>query len=246
MKILIVDDEAPAREMSRSLLQKYFPETTVCAEATSVEQAYQAVLLHNPDLVLLDVDMPDGTAFDFLRKLTAVNFSIIFITAYEKYALKAIKFSALDYLLKPFSEGEFVDAMRKALRRETARDTESKFNTLLQNFQQPAPTRIVLRTADSIHVIQLDDIIRLQADGAYTTFYISGRKPVVVSKNLKEYDTLLENNGFIRTHQSHLVNTKYIECYHKIDGGSLGLTDKTQVPVATRFKDRVIQNLEKI
>ena len=118
---------------------------------------------------------------------------------------------------------------------------------MLHNFQtNRQPSKIVLRTADSIHVIQLDNIVRLQADGAYTTFYISGRKPVVVSKNLKEYDTLLENNGFIRTHQSHLVNTKYIECYHKIDGGSLGLTDKTQVPVATRFKDRVIQNLEKI
>lgn len=247
MKILIVDDEAPAREIIRHLLQKYFPETTVCAEAVSVEQAYQSVLLHNPELVLLDVDMPDGTAFDFLRKLTSVNFSIIFITAYEKYALQAIKFSALDYLLKPFSEGEFVDAIRKAQRKENATESGLKFNALLHNFQtNRQPSKIVLRTADSIHVIQLDNIIRLQADGAYTTFYISGRKPVVVSKNLKEYDTLLENNGFIRTHQSHLVNTKYIECYHKIDGGSLGLTDKTQVPVATRFKDRVIQNLEKI
>ena len=246
MKILIVDDEAPAREMSRSLLQKYFPETSVCAEATSVEQAYQAVLLHNPDLVLLDVDMPDGTAFDFLRKLTSVSFSIIFITAYEKYALQAIKFSALDYLLKPFSEGEFVDAIRKAQRRETVRDTESKFNTLMQNFQQPAPTRIVLRTADSMHVLQLDEIVRLQGEGAYTCFHLSGRKPLMVSKNLKEYEELLENNNFIRTHQSHLVNSKYIVCYHKADGGYLSLADKTQVPVATRYKEKVIARLNSL
>ncbi len=246
MKILIVDDEAPAREICRNLLQKYFPETTVCTEAVTVEEAYQAVLLHNPDLVLLDVDMPDGTAFDFLRKLTTVNFSIIFITAYEKYALQAIKFSALDYLLKPFSEGEFADAIRKAQRRETARETESKFNTLLQNFQQPVPTRIVLRTADSMHVLQLDEIVRLQGEGAYTCFHLSGRKPLMVSKNLKEYEELLENNNFIRTHQSHLVNSKYIVCYHKADGGYLSLTDKTQVPVATRYKEKVIARLNSL
>ena len=95
-------------------------------------------------------------------------------------------------------------------------------------------------------MVQLDDIIRLQADGSYTTFYIAERKPVVVSKNLKEYDSLLENNGFIRTHQSHLVNSKFIVCYHKTDGGSLGLIDKTQVPVATRFKEKVILQLENL
>lgn len=247
MKVLIVDDEAPAREISRNLLEKYFPEIDICAEVPSVEQAYQAVLLHNPDLVLLDVDMPDGTAFDFLRKLTSVNFSIVFITAYEKYALQAIKFSALDYLLKPFSQGEFVDAIRKAQQKEEQSVTNQKYNTLLQNFHnQQQPSKIVLRTAESIHIVQLDEIVRLQADGAYTSFYIVGRKVIVVSKNLKEYSDLLEHNGFIRTHQSHLVNAKHIACYHKADGGSLGLTDKTQVPVATRFKDKVLQSLERI
>ncbi len=122
-----------------------------------------------------------------------------------------------------------------------------KFGALLQNFQNnDKPSKIVLRTADSIHVINIDEIIRLQADGAYTTFYIIGSKPIVLSKNLKEYDSLLENNGFIRTHQSHLVNSKHIVCYSKVDGGSLVLNDHTQVPVATRFKEKVIKQLEQI
>ncbi|MBN2766274.1 MAG: response regulator transcription factor [Paludibacteraceae bacterium] len=246
MKLLIVDDELHARTISRGLLEKYFPEIVICTEAASVEEAYQAVLLHNPDLILLDVDMPDGSAFDFLHKLTAINFSIIFITAYEKYALQAIKFSALDYLLKPFSEGEFAEAIRKAQGVEIAKDATLKLNTLLQNFQQPAPSRIVLRTADSMHVILIDDIIRLQGDGAYCTFFLNGSKSLVVSKNLKEYENLLENCGFIRTHQSHLINSKHLICYHKSDGGYLSMSDKTKIPVATRYKEKVIAQLSSL
>lgn len=247
MKVLIVDDELSAREQSKRLLAEFFPEIIICAEAENVKSAYEAILLHQPDLLLLDIDMPDGNAFDLLRMFSNISFNIIFITAYEKYALQAIKFSALDYLLKPFTSTEFIEAIRKAQKKADNSEINLKFSTLLQNFQgQQSPGKIVLRTSDSIHVVQLDDIIRLQADGSYTTFYISERKPVVVSKNLKEYDSLLENNGFIRTHQSHLVNSKFIVCYHKADGGSLGLIDKTQVPVATRFKEKVILQLENI
>lgn len=247
MKILIVDDELSPREQSKRLLAEFFPEIIICAQAENVEAAYKAILLHQPDVLLLDVDMPDGNAFDLLSRFSSIPFNIIFITAFEKYALQAIKFSALDYLLKPFTSAEFVEAIRKAQKKADDSEINLKFNALLHNFQgQQSPTRIVLRTSDSIHVVQLDDIIRLQADGSYTTFYIAERKPVVVSKNLKEYDSLLENNGFIRTHQSHLVNSKFIVCYHKTDGGSLGLIDKTQVPVATRFKEKVILQLENL
>jgi two-component system LytT family response regulator len=246
MKILIVDDELSPREQSKRLLAEFFPEITVCAEAENVNSAYEAILIHQPDVVLLDVDMPDGTAFDLLKRLPQINFNIIFITAHEKYALQAIKFSALDYLLKPYTSGDFVESIRKAQRKEVAEDSSLKFNALLQNFQHQQPSKIVLRTSDSIHVVQLNEIIRLQADGAYTTFYVLNRKPIVVSKNLKEYDNLLENSGFIRTHQSHLVNSRYIVCFHKTDGGSLGLTDKTQVPVASRYKEKVLQAIERI
>ena len=247
MKILIVDDELSPREQSKRLLTEFFPEIFICAEAENVSNAYEAILMHQPDVVLLDVDMPDGNAFDLLKRFSQINFNVIFITAYEKYALQAIKFSALDYLLKPYTSGEFIEAIRKAQRKEDESENKLKFNTLLQNFQSNQyQTKIVLRTSDSIHVIQIEEIILLQADGAYTTFHIANRKPIIISKNLKEYELLLDNAGFIRTHQSHLVNSKFIVCYHKADGGALNLSDSSQVPVATRFKDKVIKQLEQI
>ncbi len=246
MKILIVDDEKPARDYCKQLLTKQFPECVLVGETDNVSSAYEAILIHNPDLVLLDIDLPDGTAFDLLKRFPLISFSIIFITAYEQFALRAIKFSALDYLLKPFSSGEFFDSIRKALKKKEQTEMETRLSALFQNIQPQQPPKIVLRTSDSIHVVQIDDIVRLQADGAYTEFYFTNRKSIVVSKNLKEYDNLLECNGFIRSHQSHLVNLKHIVCFHKSDGGALGLTDLSRIPVATRFKEKVIRQLENI
>ncbi len=247
MKILIVDDEKPARDYCRQLLDVQFPECMIVAETVNVCTAYEAILMHNPDLVLLDVDLPDGTAFDLLKRFPQINFSIVFITAYEQFALQAIKFSALDYLLKPYSSGEFAESIRKAFKKKEQAEMQTRLSTLYQNMQTlQQPTKIVLRTSDSIHIVQIDDIVRLQADGAYTEFHFTNRKPIVVSKNLKEYNGLLECNGFLRSHQSHLVNLKHIVCFHKSDGGALGLTDLSRVPVATRFKDKVIRQLESI
>lgn len=247
MKILIVDDELSSRKHIRSLLAEFFYDIELCEDADNVSSAYEAVVLQQPDVVLLDIDLPDGTAFDLLNKFQHINFNIIFITAFEQYAIRAIKVSALDYLLKPFTTCEFVDAIHKALRKESETQTNQKFSVLMQNLRYKNQlSRIVLRTSDSIHVVQLDDIVRLQADGAYTAFYLKDRKPVIVSRNLKEYDNMLDNCGFIRTHQSHLVNSKYVVCFHKSDGGSLALTDKSMIPVATRFKEKVILQLENL
>jgi len=247
MKLLIVDDELSPREQSKRLLAEFFPEITLCAEADCVETAFEAILVHQPDVVLLDVDLPDGTAFDLLKRFPQINFNIIFITAYQQYALQAIKFSALDFLLKPYTSGEFAEAIRKAIKKTEQNELQLRYSALFQNTQnQHQPSKIVLRTADSIHVIQLDDIIRLEADGAYTSFFFTNKKPIVVSKNLKEYDTMLQNNHFIRCHQSHLVNTKHIVCFHKADGGALGLSDLKHVPVASRFKEKVLTMLEQI
>jgi len=247
MKVLIVDDEQSSRIHIRHLLTEFFPETEICDDAYNVSSAFEVIVLQQPDVVLLDIDLPDGNAFDLLNRFQNVFFNIIFITAYEQYAIRAIKVSALDYLLKPFTTGEFVDALQKALRKETESETNRKFKVLIHNLQnQNQLTKIVLRTSNSIHVVLIDDIVRLQADGAYTAFYLKDRKPIVISRNLKEYDNMLENCGFIRTHQSHLVNSKHIVCFHKSDGGSLGLTDKSMIPVATRFRDKVIRQLEQL
>ncbi|KAB2828655.1 MAG: response regulator transcription factor [Paludibacter sp.] len=247
MKILIADDEIPARNHHRRLLNEYFPELHLCAEASSVEEAWDSIRLFSPDLVLLDVDMPDGSAFDLLRKFPEIPFSIIFITAHEKYALQAIKFSALDFLLKPFTEAEFADAIRKAIRKHGASETVLQLKTLMQNLNpERSEERIVLKTANSIHVVALTEIIRLQADGAYTTFFFQHRKPIVVSHNLKEYDGMLAGKGFVRSHQSHMVNLRQVNSFLKTDGGALALADGSRVPVATRYKERVLDAIARI
>lgn len=244
MKVVIVDDEFSAREQSGNLLRELFPEITICGEADSIDSAYEAILIKNPDLVLLDIDLPDGNAFDLLKKIPHINFGVIFITAFDQYALKAIKFSALDYLLKPYTSGEFADAIRKALLKKQQSEIQTQFSTLLQNINNREPAKIVVRTSDSIYVISVADIIRIEADGTYSKFYFTNRNPVMVSKNLKEYELMLETHGFFKTHQSHLINSKHVVCYHKADGGSLGMSDKSKVPVATRYKERVLRKLD--
>jgi two-component system LytT family response regulator len=247
MKVLIVDDEFSAREQSKRLIEQFFPEIMVCGEAESVDAAYESILINDPDLVLLDIDLPDGNAFDLLKKMPQINFSIIFITAFDQYAIQAIKFSALDYLLKPYTSGEFADAMRKAILKIKQAEIQTHFSTLIQNISnRNEPSKIVLRTAESIHVIAVNDIIRIEADGTYSKFYFTNRSPLMVSKNLKEYENMLEPQGFFRSHQSHLINSKHIVCFHKADGGAIGLSDQTKVPVATRFKEKVLKKLDQI
>lgn len=248
MNILIVDDEASSRELIKQYLSDFFHELTVCAEASNVAEAYEALVLYRPQLVLLDVDLPDGNAFDLLNKFQKINFSIIFITAYEQFAIKAFKFSAVDYLLKPFTSTEFTEAIERARQKISEQESALKLNALLQNvLQQPRQiSKIVLRTSESIFLVEICDIIRLQADGSYTTFYFSNHKPLVISKNLKEYETMLDTNGFMRTHQSHLINSKHIVCYKKSDGGSLVLSDGSSVPVSMRFKAKIIKQIEQI
>lgn len=247
MKIIIVDDEQAARNQAKILISELFMDLHVCDEVATLTDAYESILRHNPDLVLLDIDLPDGNAFDLLKRFTQISFNVIFITAFEQFALQAIKFSALDYLLKPYTSGEFAEAIRKAIKKTESTNVQLQFSTLLQNVQTANNlTKLVLRTSDSIHIVPISDIIRLEADGAYTTFFFSNRQPIMVSKNLKEYSTILENNHFIRTHQSHLVNEKHVICFHKADGGSLGLSDLSRVPVASRFREKVIQQLEQI
>ncbi len=247
MKVVIVDDEFSAREQSKRLIGELFPEIFICGEAESLNAAYELILINNPDLVLLDIDLPDGNAFDLLRRLPQINFSIIFITAHDQFAIQAIKFSALDYLLKPYSSGEFADALRKAILKIRQDEIQTHFSTLLQNISSKSESaKIVLRTSESIHVISVNDIIRIEADGMYSKFFLTNRSPVLVSKNIKEYENMLESHGFFRSHQSHLINSKHVVCFHKADGGSLGLSDQTKVPVATRFKEKVLKRLDQI
>lgn len=184
----------------------------------------------------------DGTGFDLLKKFEKISFKVIFITAHEEHAIKAFKFSALDYILKPLTAGELLNAVEKVIDLKQKEETELKLSAFLSNLDKIK--KIVLKTAESIHIVQVKNIIRCEADVNYTTFFLDNDDKLVVSKTLKEYSELLEPSGFYRTHQSHLVNLDHILRYDKTEGGHLVMADESIVPVSSRKRDNLFKVFE--
>lgn len=239
IKAVIIDDEACFREMIQFLLKDYFPDVEVIAEAEGVDDAIDAIESHFPDLVFLDIEIVGGTGFHVLQKLKNRNFKLIFITAFNEFAIQAIKFSAVDYILKPINEFEFKAGVEKAIQEIEKQEKLSPLDQLFSNYQGKAEKKLVLRTVQDIHVVNVSEIIRCQADNAYTTFFLTSGEKILVSKGIGEYVELLENYGFIRPHQSHLVNLDFIKKLDKSDGGFLILKDKTEVPVSMRRRQQI-------
>ncbi len=244
LKIVIIDDEQKARDTIRNILKLSDAGIELAGEAAGVKEGYELILREKPNLVLLDINMPDGTGFDLLKKFDAIPFKVIFITAYEEFAVKAFKFSALDYILKPFQAGELLATIQKAAESIENELTELKFKTFLSNLEKLK--KIVLRTAESIHIINLKDIIRLESDVNYTRFFLIDKKKLLVSKTLKEYDEMLGASGFFRAHQSHLVNLDHILRFDKTEGGHLVMDDDAQVPVSSRKREALFKIFENL
>lgn len=243
LNVVIVDDEEKARGSVKKMIETYTREVRVVGEAGSVQTGIQTIRELKPEVVLLDIQMPDGSGFDLLQQIDHPDVKIIFITAYEEYAIKAFKFSALDYLLKPLDPDELTRALEFAgstLEKENAR---IKLEAFMANYQNMANEvkKIVLKTAESIHLVQVSDIIRCEATGNYTKFFFASKNSILVSRTLKKFDEMLNDYGFFRVHQSHLVNLNHILQYEKGDGGSLILTDQKTVPVATRKKELLLR-----
>ncbi len=242
LRTLIIDDEAKPRKALNNLIDYYCKDVLIVGEAFDVVSGREAIAKFEPDLVLLDVEMPDGTGFDLLKSLDDIDFKVIFITAHEQYALKAIKFSALDYLLKPVSPDELVEAIHKA-ERSKKEELNVKLNAFNENFrrQEQLPSKIVLNTSNNIYVIDIADIIRCESDQNYTRIFVKGREMIIVSRTLKEFDEILSEQGFFRVHQSHLINLVYIDHYEKGLGGTLVMKNKTRIPVSSRRKERFLR-----
>ncbi len=241
MRVIIIDDEPLARKTIESIILANFPHIIIVAQAESVCQGVEVIKQHQPDLVFLDVDLSDGTGFDILTLAQPIQFRVIFITAHQEYALKAIKFSALDYILKPVSQIELIEAITKITSAPV--NANAHFETFFSHISsvKTESKKMVLKTSESIHVIDIKDIIRCQADNNYTTFYTQQGERIVVSKGIGEYDELLTPFGFFRVHQSHLINTACIKRFDKKDGGALILIDKTQIPVSQRKKQSLLE-----
>jgi len=245
IKAVIVDDESCFREMVSTLLGDYFPDVEVVAFAEGVDDAVAAVEQYRPALLFLDIEIKGGTGFHVLQRLKYKDFKLIFITAFNEFAIQAIKFSAIDYILKPINEFEFKAGVEKALS-GIGNDTPLQSENLLFNYADVNHKKLVLRTAQEIHVVKLADLVRCEADNAYTTFILVSGEKIVVSKGLGEYAEMLSGYGFVRPHQSHLVNIDYIRKFDKSEGGRLVLKDRTSVPVSTRHKNRLLETLGKL
>jgi len=202
---------------------------------------------YNPDLVLLDIKMNDGTGFDLLKKLDPVDFKVIFITAYNQYAIKAIKFSALDYLLKPIDPDELVEAVNKT-EKLVLKELHTQLNLLEDNLLNKDNSRkkIILKTLNKIHLVKIEDITYCESEGGYTTFYLTGGKKILVSNTLKFYDEMLNEYGFFRAHKSYLINLIHIDRFENTDGGTIVLNNEIKLPVASRKKDQLLEMLNKI
>jgi len=187
--------------------------------------------------------MPDGSGFRLLEELDEINFEIIFTTAFDQFAIKAIKYSALDYLLKPIDPEELVNSLKKVENKISKQQVNKNIQVLLDNIksQEPDPHKIILSTSEKIHVIETDQILRCESDNYYTNFFLLDGKKILVSKTLKENEELLGDHNFIRPHKSHLVNVKYIKGFLRIDGGYIEMTDGSKIPVSRRKREKIIE-----
>lgn len=249
---VLIDDDFNLREGMKGLLNRYAPTIQIIGEAESVETGISVIDALNPRVIFLDIQLNDGTGFDILEKLTEKNgkvaSQVIFITAHEQYAIKAFRFSALDFLLKPVDPDELQKVIKKIHETIQKDDTHTHIDLLLENVRKKADNfkRIALSTSEGIHLFEISEIIRCESTDNYTTFYIRNNKPVLISKTLKEYEELLSENGFERIHQSHLINLAHLKSYIKKDGGYVVMADNSQLPISQRKKERLQEILKQI
>lgn len=246
MRTIIVDDKPGPKRTLKTLLNKYFPEIEIVAEANNVKQGVNVITELSPQLVFLDVEMPDGTGFDLLEQINPIDFKVIFTTGFEKYAIKAFKFSAIDYLLKPVDSEDLKVAVCKAKEEIKNEILQLKVGTLLNNLSEVSDNlkKIVLKDSSSIHVVQINEILYLEADSNYTKFYLTENRQILVSETLKEYENLLQKAGFFRCHKSFLMNLSMLKRFDKRDGGIIILQDDKSVPLSSRKKDKFLALLE--
>lgn len=240
---IIVEDEKHSRETLVGLLHRYCKNVEIVAEADSYRGGLAMIKEHHPDVVFLDIQMPDGSGFRLLEELGEVNFEIIFTTAFDQFAIKAIKYSALDYLLKPIDPEELVNSLKKVEAKLSSRGVNENIQVLLDNIKskEPDPHKIVLSTSEKIHIIETDQILRCESDNYYTNFFLIDGKKILVSKTLKENEEMLGGHNFIRPHKSHLVNVKYIKGFLRTDGGYIEMTDGSKIPVSRRKREKIIE-----
>ncbi|MEM9897370.1 MAG: LytTR family DNA-binding domain-containing protein [Bacteroidota bacterium] len=246
MRVVLIDDEQSMRDNLRALLAKYLPTIEIIGEASGVASGVELLNTLSPDILFLDVEMKDGTGFDLLGQYGATSFQVIFVTGHDRYAIKAFKYSAIDYLLKPVDPAELQAAVNKVEAIETT-EVQQKIDNLVANQEKSTEDRkLVLKDTESVYLIPVKEIIRCESDNNYTIFWLADGRKLMVSHTLKEYERMLDDQQFFRSHQSHLINLNYFDRYDKRDGGIIYMKDGTGVPLSTRKKDVFLEKLEQM
>ncbi len=237
---VLIDDEPRNRKTLEVLLRENFPELHIAAQAENVKTGVEKIIKNNPQIIFLDIEMPDGTGFDLLRKLDNHDFEIIFTTAHDEYALEAFRFSAIGYLLKPIDENELKTAVRKAIHLLESRKSgrEAQVKALVENFENISGKipKLVLPETDGFRVLNIDEILFLQGDGNYTFIFMTNKRQFHSSHNLGWYENILMNQKFFRISKSHFVNLSHVTMYSRKDGGTVIMSDNTSLPVADHSK----------
>jgi len=247
LKTVIVDDEQDAVNFIESIANEYCPSIKIIGKAYSAIEGVEVITKLKPDLVFLDVEMPHGSGFDLLAGFPEKEFDVIFITAFNHYAIRAIKFSAVDYILKPININEFIEAVKRVEEsRKEKTGSNHNFNTLFENLQTALPSKLAIPTSSGMEYLNTREIIRIEADRSYSWFFMGDEKKHLVSRNLKEYQELLSDRNFFRTHNSHLINLEHVKKYIRHEGGYIEMTDGSNVPISRGKKDLFLEHMGRI
>ena len=237
LRLALIDDEQQSRNTLRVLLQDYCPNVEIIGEADSVLSGFRLLQKIKPDAVFLDIQMGDGTGFDLLKKFPNPSFQVIFTTAFDEFAIKAFRFNAIDYLLKPIDIDELLRAVRKIKPSEEEPGTDERLSNLLETNKTGRFEKIALPSSEGVHFLELKDIVRLESDANYTTFHLESGEKVTVAKTLKNFEQLLPEEEFFRPHQSHIVNLAHIKKIIREDGGYLLMDGNSKIPISRSKKE---------
>lgn len=243
LNAVIIDDEIDAREVLNATITNFCENVTVVGEASGVVEGLKLLSSVKPDILFLDIQMQDGTGFDLLDALLPLDFKVIFVTAYDKYAIQAFKYSALDYVLKPVSPMNLMGAVKKYVDAKNYFESYEKQINLLKVSMQGNMQKIAVPTSDGVKFLKIDNIIHCKSDGSYTLFHLLSEKPLLVTRTLKEYAEILPDQIFFRIHKSHLVNINYVEQYVNRDGAMVVMENSDQLPIARNRKDEFLKVL---
>jgi len=245
VKVFVVDDEYQSRSLLCRLLTDHFPGIIIAGQASNVQEGLEGILRYEPDLVFLDIEMHNETGFELLQKLPTRNFQIIFVTAHDEYALKAFRFNAIDYLLKPIILSELEDAITKVIRYLPSKHftSDEQLENVASHINNPKRVhdKIAIPTSDGFVLVPLQDILYCHANGNYTEFHLLSNKQLLSSYTLKQYHELLIDQNFFRAHRSYLINLSYVKMYRRGDGGTVIMQDGSEIEVSKQNKEAFLQ-----